>query len=104
MLDQVKGWLPGPDMMTTLLEGRLALEIVALCLVSALIGFLTARSMYRGQVEKRTEVLRSASASWRRRLSQSQRQQLEASMQRARASRQLRKTARTGAGDGPSPA
>jgi HAMP domain-containing protein len=77
-----------------LLEHRLAWETFGLVVVSALVGFLIARALYRGQVSKRAEVLRLASATWRRRIAQEQRASDEIGRERDRANRQRRQLKR----------
>jgi hypothetical protein len=54
--------------------------------------------MYKGQVTQRTEVLRSASAVWRRRLAQGQRTTDDIARERDRANRQQRQLKRLAPG------
>jgi hypothetical protein len=84
------GWLA--DLSAIMIVNRFAFEIAAFVLVSFGIGFLIARAMYRGQVRARTELLRAASATWRRRMAHGATRQLSLTQQRDRSNRQLRRT------------
>jgi hypothetical protein len=70
---------------------RPALEVLALVLSSALVGFFIARAMYRTKVAVRTDQLRLEQTRWRRRLSQSSTSVAAVSNERERAQRKLRR-------------
>jgi hypothetical protein len=76
---------------------RPVLEIAALVLTAALVGFLCARWMYRAKVKTRTEHLRFEQARWRRRLSLSRSAIRSVASERDRSLRRLRqaRTAKT---------
>jgi hypothetical protein len=70
---------------------RPALEVLALVLGSALVGFLIARSMYRTKVATRTDHLRLEQTRWRRRLSQTTTSVIAVASERDRSERKLRR-------------
>jgi hypothetical protein len=81
----------------TLAPFRPFLELVGVIVISALIGFLTARALYRGKAVTRTEVLRFEQAKWRRRLSQSRTETRSVVNERERIQRRSRKPLRASA-------
>jgi hypothetical protein len=70
---------------------RPILEMLAVVFTSALVGFLTARAIYRSKVTTRTEMLRFEEARWRRKLSQSRRSTEVVLRERDRSLRRLKK-------------
>jgi hypothetical protein len=66
-------------------------EVLALVLISALVGFLVARGMYRSKIATRTDLLRFEQSRWRRRLSQSSSSVAMVSRERDRSQRKLRR-------------
>ena len=70
---------------------RPVLEMLAVVLTSALVGFLLARWIYRSKMTTRTEVLRFEQAKWRRRISQTRRGSDDLTRQRDRTQRRLKK-------------
>ncbi|MDX2308331.1 MAG: hypothetical protein NW216_08850 [Hyphomicrobium sp.] len=73
---------------------RLFIEVGLLVLLSTLAGFVIARWLYRGQVGKRSNVLREELAKSRRRLSLETAAVVDARRDRDRWSRMYRKTRR----------
>jgi hypothetical protein len=71
-------------------RSRLFLELIAVVLGAALIGFLAARWVYRGQIVDRSEIMRREFAGWRRRSTQSAQSVLRMKRDRTRAERRLR--------------
>jgi hypothetical protein len=70
---------------------RPVLELLALVLGSALVGFLVARSIYRSKVATRTDHLRLEQTRWRRRMSHTTTNIVAVSNERDRSQRKLRR-------------
>lgn len=88
-------WLNSVDwaqISATLASNRMFLEVAGLVLGAALIGFLAARWLYKGEVDSRSEILRREFAMWRRRTSQGGRRLQRAKMDRDFVARKLRKS------------
>jgi hypothetical protein len=73
---------------------RSIMELLALVGLSALLGFLTARSIYRSQVNDRTHILRTEQVRWRRRTSSSRRAAEAVSTEKTRVQRRLKQATR----------
>jgi hypothetical protein len=81
-----------PDLSNVLSSSfRPVWEVLALVLMSGLVGFLVARWMYRSKVATRTNLLRFEQSRWRRRLSQSSSSITMVSRERDRSQRKLRR-------------
>jgi hypothetical protein len=81
------------DILSAILSSsfRPALEVLALVLGAALVGFLVARAMYRTKVATRTDHLRLEQTRWRRRLSHSSSSIVAVVSERDRSQRKLRR-------------
>jgi outer membrane murein-binding lipoprotein Lpp len=75
---------------------RPGLELVAVVVGSALVGFLTARAMYRSKVATRTTLLGFTQNRWRRKLSRTRSETEAATRERDRAQRRAKTASRPG--------